>query len=173
MSAAVAGSRPPPYGQNYDWLNPGQQINPGLIIVLHFTQGEHEAHVGHTWGSAIALCPGAGWGPQSRSCPSWLLLLPAVVWADTRSMGCGLSTSCGANTYTVCQYYPPGNFEWCDWDTGQCWSYQENVFRTACQNATQNDGCSQCSGTGECLACYPDTRTYDSVAQTVRGGSVW
>ena len=71
--------------------------------------------------------------------------LCAVVWADTRSMGCGTTSCRDGSSYTICHYYPQGNFKWCNWDTGKCYSYRENVFRTACQNMTRNDGCSKCS----------------------------
>ena len=83
-------------------------------------------------------------------------------------MGCGTTSCRDGSSYTICHYYPQGNFKWCNWDTGKCYSYRENVFRTACQNMTRNDGCSKCSSTGQCTACYPETRTYDTVKKTVR-----
>ena len=108
---------------------------------------------------------------STGQCHPLFLLACAVVWADTQSMGCG-TTACPdgnrVNFYTVCQYYPQGNYQWCNLITGECWSYNANVFRTACQNQTQNDGCSQCSSSGKCAACFPETRTYDAEMQTVR-----
>ena len=40
LFATAACPPTPPYGQNYNWLKPGEKINPRLIMVLHFTQGE-------------------------------------------------------------------------------------------------------------------------------------
>ncbi|EFN51963.1 hypothetical protein CHLNCDRAFT_139641 [Chlorella variabilis] len=116
--------------RNYNWLKPGEKINPRLIMVLHFTQ---------------------------------------VVWADTRSMGCGTTSCRDGSSYTICHYYPQGNFKWCNWDTGKCYSYRENVFRTACQNMTRNDGCSKCSKKvyrpSHCMAYLPTpTKTQASTA---------
>ena len=48
------------------------------------------------------------------------------------------------------QYSPSGNF--LDLNNGYS-LYPKNVFRTACQNTTGDDGCSACAA-GQCTACY-------------------
>jgi len=71
-----------------------------------------------------------------------------VVWAKSTQLGCGTKTCADGWTYVVCQYFPAGNYI-----SGSYAQYPQNVYRTACQNATADDGCSTCSG-ATCSACY-------------------
>ncbi|KAL4420647.1 hypothetical protein ABPG75_010303 [Micractinium tetrahymenae] len=72
-----------------------------------------------------------------------------VVWADSTSFGCGV-TDCanpfgfGPAAIVACQFFPAGNYP----------RYRLEVFRTACQNRTGDDGCAACSPDGACMACY-------------------
>ncbi|PRW58296.1 Pry1p [Chlorella sorokiniana] len=71
-----------------------------------------------------------------------------VVWAASTQVGCGVKTCADGWTYVVCRYLPAGNDISNNYDR-----FPRNVYRTACQNATADDGCSTCSGS-TCTACY-------------------